>query len=105
MADEEDDDEEIDSDELELTNTGVWVVRTDHVVLATVVDEFAEEKRRHGFVFHWLGDDWHKQLVDDFLCGVCALPGPPVQAFRVGVNGNVYVATIPGGPSMETIDS
>src|SRR4051794_37482736 len=110
MADEEDDDidaedDEIDSDELQLTNTGLWVVRTDHVVLTTVVDEFAEEKRRHGFIFHWLGEDWPKQLVAEFLCGVCALSGPPVQAISVGVTRNGSGTARPGGKTMKKVDS
>ncbi len=103
MADEGDD--EIDPAELELTHTGLWVVEKEHVIVPTIVDSFAEEKRRHALVFHWLGEDWAQQTLDDFVGGVCGIAGSPVQAFSVGVNGNVYVALVPGEKFVEAVDS
>jgi hypothetical protein len=102
MADE---DEELDPEELELTHTGLWVVRADHVIVPAIVDSFADEKRRHALVFHWLGDDWAQQTLDDFVCNVCGIDGKPVQAVSVGVNGNGYVALVPGEKFVETVDT
>lgn len=109
MADQDDEqldqeDDELDPEELELTHTGLWVVKRDHVIVPAIVDSFADEKRRHALVFHWLGEDFAQQTLDDFVCGVCGIAGKPVQAFSVGVNGNVYVALVPGEKYVEKVD-
>jgi hypothetical protein len=89
---------------LELTHTGVFVHRRDHVIVPTIVDAFAEDKRDHALVYHWLDGDWSQHLIEDSVCGVAALGEEPVEVFNVGVNGNVVVARIPGGPATEQID-
>lgn len=98
------DDDEIDSDDLEITMTGVWVNRRDHVIVSAIVDQYAEQQRRHALIFHWLGDEWAQQLLDDSVCAACSVGGDPVDVFSIGVNGNVTRARMGDDEYLEKVD-
>ncbi|HXF46509.1 MAG TPA: hypothetical protein VNK91_10365 [Burkholderiaceae bacterium] len=89
---------------LALTHTGVFIHRRDHVIVPTIVDAYADDKRHHALVYHWLDGDWSQHLVEDSICGVVATGDSPVEVLNVGVNGTVVVAKIPGGESTESVD-
>jgi hypothetical protein len=90
---------------LALTYTGVFVISRDHVVVPAIADAFADDRRDHALVQHWLGDEWVQQLIETSICGVCARQGDVTEVFNVGVDGNVVVARLPGGPVSEAVDT
>jgi hypothetical protein len=90
---------------LELTYIGVFVLSRNHIVVPAIVDKYADDRRDHALVQHWLVDDWVQHLVDGSICSVCALGSNPAEVFNIGVGGHVVVARIPGGESHEDIDT
>lgn len=91
--------------ELELTYTGVFVHSKEHIIVPAVVDVYAADRKDHALVQHWIADDWVQHLVDESICGVCALGSNPTSVFNVGVGGHVVVARIPGGEVDEEVDT
>lgn len=91
--------------DLELTYTGVFVHSKAHIIVPAVVDAYAQDRRDHALVQHWMGDDWVQHLVDESLCGVVALGSKPTNVLNVGVGGHVVVARIPGGEAEEDVDT
>ncbi|HZX47839.1 MAG TPA: hypothetical protein VFF47_01320 [Nitrospirota bacterium] len=90
---------------LELTYTGVFVYRRNHVIVSTIVDEFAEDQRDHALVYHWMDNDWAQQLIDNSICGSCAINEGGAKIFNVGVDGKVAVRALPTGESVEVVDT
>lgn len=88
---------------IELTYTGVHIHKHDHVIVPTIIDEYAEDRRTHALVYHWIKEEWLQQLIEDSICGVSSLNEPRTKVFNVGVNGKVVVAEIPG-KSIEYVD-
>ena len=89
---------------LELTYTGVFVVSRNHIVVPAIIDEYADDRRDHALVQHWLVDDWVQHLVDESICGVCAQGSNPAEVLNIGIGGHVVVARIPGGEAYEDVD-
>jgi hypothetical protein len=97
--DEEENEEEGNDDadeELELTFTGVVVYSRSHIIVTSVVDAYAEERRDHALVYHFMDGEWLQHLVDNSLAGVCVVEEPGPKVLNVGVDGEVDVATLPG---------
>jgi hypothetical protein len=105
IDDEENEDQNDDAsdEELELTFTGVLVYRGSHIIVSSVVDAYAEERRDHALVYHFMDGEWLQQLVDNSLAGICVVEEPGPKVLSVGVDGEVDVATLPGF-SKEQVD-
>lgn len=90
---------------LELTYTGIFVNNKNHIVLPTIVDEFADDNRDHALVYHRIDNEWVQHLIENSICGVTAINIPSTKVFNVGIDGYVIIASIPGGESTEIVDS
>ena len=95
---------EIEQKDLDITFTGVFIYKKNHLVVTAVVDEYAEKNLDHTIMFYRTDNQWKHRLMDNSISSVCFVEEPKLKILNMGVNGEITVATLPG-VTTEQVDS
>lgn len=95
---------DVDSD-LGMTNTGVFILDKELVVVSSIIDKFAGDNRDHAMICSWFDDDWSHELIDDnSICSVIIIEEPKSKILSIGVDGRVDVDDADTGMGVEYVD-
>jgi hypothetical protein len=90
---------------LEMTNTGVFILDKELVVVSSIIDDFADDNRDHAMICCWFDSDWSHELIDDnSICRVIVVEEPRSKILSIGVDGRVDVDDADLGMGVEHVD-
>ena len=80
------------------TFTDVCVHRRDHVYVAAIADELADEDEDHALIFRWLREEWAHRPLPFAVGSICQLQTPQPLVISMGIDGQLDLFTNPGAP-------
>ena len=84
------------SEDLEVTFTGVHVHAANQVHVSSIVDEYAEERQDHALIFSWIDGHWTHRPIENSIGGLCVVDEPTPKVLNMGIDGLISVFNLPG---------
>lgn len=84
------------SDDLEVTFTGVCVHRKNSVHVSSVVDEYEDDGQDHALIFSLIDGKWTHRPIENSIGGLCVIDEPKPKVLNMGVDGEITIFTLPG---------